>query len=89
MDIPKYELSAEQSLTVFEFVSVGPKGHIPKVIKFSATHLKDFYNLGFGDKDLDTGEIDDLSVSNNNDSDRVLATVVSAVFAFTDSKPES
>lgn len=61
----------------------------PQSQKFSATHLKDFYNLGFGDKDLDTGEIDDLSVSNNNDSDRVLATVVSAVFAFTDSKPES
>ncbi len=49
----------------------------------------DFYNLGLRDKVLDTGEIDDLSVFNNNGSDRVLATVVAAVFAFTDSNQDS
>ncbi len=70
MDLSKYQLSAENSLTVFEFVSIGPKGKIPKLIKFSETHLKDFYNLGFGDKDHETGEIDDLSVSNNNDGEK-------------------
>lgn len=64
--------------------SEGTKGKIPKIIKFSETHLKDFYNLGFGDKNLETGEIDDLSVSNNGDSEKVLATIVSAVYAFTD-----
>ena len=84
MKLPKYELTAEKSLMVFEFTSEGTKGRIPKLIKFSETHLKDFFNLAFGDKSLDTGEIDDLSVSNNGDSDRVLATVVSAVYAFTD-----
>ena len=89
MDLPKYQLSAENSLTVFEFVSIGPNGNIPKLIKFSETHLKDFYNLGFGDKNLDTGEIDDKVVSNNGDSDKVLATVVSAVYAFTDINPNS
>lgn len=89
MDLPKYQLSAENSLTVFEFVSIGPKGNIPKLIKFSETHLKDFYNLGFGDKNLDTGEIDDKVVSNNGDSDKVLATVVSAVYAFTDLNSKS
>lgn len=89
MDLPKYELSAEKSLTVFEFVSSGPNGQISKLIKFSETHLKDFYNLGFGDKDSETGNIDDLSVSNNGDSDKVLATVVSAVYAFTDANPDS
>ena len=69
---------------VFEFLSQGPKGRIPKLIKFSETHLKDFYNLAFGDKDIETGEIDDLTISNNGDSEKVLATVVSAVYAFTD-----
>lgn len=59
MDLPKYQLSAENSLTVFEFVSIGTKGNIPKLIKFSETHLKDFYNIGFGDKNLETGDIDD------------------------------
>lgn len=89
MDLPKYELSAEKSLTIFEFVSIGPKGKIPKLIKFSETHLKDFYNLGFGDKDLKTGDIDDKVVSNNSDSEKVLATVVASVYAFTDLNPES
>ncbi|MXN91644.1 hypothetical protein GR160_10435 [Flavobacterium sp. Sd200] len=69
---------------LFEFTSEGVKGKIPKLIKFSETHLKDFYNLGFGDKDIATGDIDDLAISNNGDSEKVLATVVSAVYAFTD-----
>jgi len=38
---------------------------------------------------MNTGEINDLSVSNNGDSEKVLATVVSAIYAFTDLKPES
>ena len=84
MKLPKYELKAEKSLMVFEFLSQGPNGRIPKLIKFSETHLKDFYNLAFGDKDIETGEIDDLTISNNGDSEKVLATVVSAVYAFTD-----
>lgn len=47
------------------------------------------YNLGFGDKNPETGEVDDLSISNNGDSDKVLATVVATVFAFTDKHPEA
>ncbi|MDR2206050.1 MAG: hypothetical protein LBE36_07835 [Flavobacteriaceae bacterium] len=83
MKLPRYELTAEKSLMVFEFTSEGPKGRIPKLIKFSETALKGFYNLAFGDKNLETGEIDDEVVSDNGDSEQVLATVVSAVFAFT------
>ena len=89
MNLPKYQLSAEKSLMVYEFVSIGPKGQIPKLIKFSETHLKDFFNLGFGDKNPETGEIDDLTISNNGDSEKVLATVVSAVYAFTDQNREA
>ncbi len=73
---------------VFEFLSEGPKGKIPKLIKFSETNLKDLYNLAFGDKDLLTGHIDDMAVSNNGDSEMVLATVVASVLAFTDKYPE-
>ena len=80
----KYQLKAEQDLTVFNFISEGPKGKIPKLIEFKETNLKGFYNLAFGDKDLKTGKINDIIVSNNNDTEKVLATVVSAVYAFTD-----
>lgn len=40
------------------------------------------YNLVFGDKDPMTGTLDDMSISNNGDSEKVLATVVAAVRAF-------
>ena len=76
--------TTKKSLNVYEFLSEGPKGKIPKLIKFSETTLKGFFNLAFGDKNIESGEIDDKVVSNNGDSEQVLATVVSAVFAFTD-----
>ena len=88
MRLPKYRLKAEKSLMVFEFISLGPRGKIPKLVKFSETNLKDLYNLAFGDKDLKTGEINDNVISNNGDSDMVLATVVSTVYAFTDKYPD-
>lgn len=89
MNLPKYALKAEADLTVFEFVSEGSKGKIPKLIVFAETNLKDFYNLAFGDKNEETGKIDDRIVSNSNDTEKALATVISAVFAFTDKYQES
>ena len=89
MQIDKYALKAESSLTVFEFISEGPKGPIRKLIQFQHTNQPNLYNLAFGDKDPRTGEIDDLAVSNNGDTDKVLATVVSALYAFFDKYPDS
>ncbi len=89
MRLPKYRLKAEKSLMVFEFTSQGPKGQIPKLVKYSETNLKDMYNLAFGDKDVKTGQINDMVISNNGDSEMVLATVVSTVYAFTDKYPEA
>ena len=88
MKQPKYILKAEKDLTIFEFVSEGPKGRITKLVTFTETNLKDFYNLAFGDKDEKTGLINDRTVTNNNDTEKVLSTVVSAVFAFTDKYPD-
>ena len=89
MKNPKYQLKAEQDLTVFNFISEGPKGRIPKLIEIKETNLKDFYNLAFGDKDLETGEINDKIVTNNDDTEKVLSTVVSAVYAFTENRPNA
>jgi hypothetical protein len=89
MKIEKYPLKAERSLTVFEFVSEGPKGLIPKLIQFQETNQPNLYNLAFGDKNLETGDIDDLTVSNNGDTDKVLATVASALYAFLDKYPDA
>ena len=73
----------------FEFISEGPKGRIPKIIEFTETNLSGFYNLAFGDKDKRTGKLNDKVITKNNDAEQVLATVVAAVYAFTDKYPDA
>jgi len=89
MKLLRYQLKAEKSLMVFEFISEGPKGEIPKIIEFTETNLNGFYNLAFGDKDKLTGKLNDKIISNNNDAEKILATVVSSVYAFTDKYPDA
>jgi hypothetical protein len=84
MKLEKYELKSGEQLEVFEFVSVGIKGKIPKIVQYTLTNYKDLYNLGFGDMNIETGEIDDIVISNNGDSEKVLATVVATLYAFID-----
>jgi hypothetical protein len=85
----KYELRSGEQLEVFEFVSVGTKGKIPKIVQYTLTNYKDLYNLGFGDKNIETGEIDDTVISNNGDSEKVLASVVATLYAFIDKHKEA
>lgn len=89
MKLEKYQLRAEDHLTIFEFTSIGPKGKIKKIIEYQETNLNGFFNLAFGDKDEISGKIDDVVVTNNNDMEKVLATVVSSLFAFTDKYPDA
>jgi len=87
MKVEKYQLKSESNLTTFEFISEGPRGLIRKKIQFQWTRTPNLYNLAFGDTNPETGEIDDMVVSNNADSEKVLATVISAVYAFFDKRP--
>lgn len=89
MKYEKYQLESDRKLLLFEFISVGPKGRIKKIVQYSETNIKGLYNLGFGDKDEKTGEINDLVITNNGDSQQVLATVASTVYAFTDKRPDA
>jgi hypothetical protein len=84
MTIDKYEIKSGEQLEVFEFVSIGPKGRIAKLVQYTPTNYKNLYNLGFGDKNITTGDIDDKIISNNGDSEKVLTTVVATLYAFTD-----
>lgn len=88
MHLPRYTLKTSPKMTYFEFISKGPKGDILKIVEFQETNLKDFYNLAFGDKDIVSGEISDTTVSNNGDTEMVLATVVSALYEFTNRNPD-
>lgn len=89
MKLDRYELKAGRNLTTFEFLSEGKKGKIIKVVQFQQMNLPNLYNLAFGDKDLVTGQVQDLAVTDNGDSEKVLATVVAAVYAFAFKYPEA
>lgn len=82
MKLDRYELKSDEQLTTFEFLSEGTKGKIEKIIQFSLVNQNNLFNLAFGGKDPETGEIDDRIVTDNGDSEKVLATVVAAVYAF-------
>jgi hypothetical protein len=82
MQLPRYLYRTNNNFLDYEFGSIGPKGHIKKVVRYTEIS-KNIFNLGFGDLDEETGEISDISVTNNNDSRKVLATVASTVQDFT------
>ena len=89
MILDRYELKAGSNLTTFEFLSEGKKGKIVKVVQFQKMNIENLYNLAFGDKNLGTGKLDDKIITDNGDSEKVLATVVAAIYAFADYYPES
>ena len=83
----RYDVKTSADVEAFEFESIGPRGTIKKIVRYTEINIKNYYNLGFGDKDPITGFISDLSVTNNNDSKKVLATVAATLYAFTESHP--
>lgn len=89
MNHEKYPLQADSNSLLFEFKSKGPNGVIRKIVQYSPMLSDEVYNLGFGDLDEITGELDDDVVTNNGDTNRVLATVASTVFLFFSKHPDS
>ena len=85
----RYDVKTAPDFTSFEFDSVGPKGTVSKVVHYTEINLRSFYNLGFGDKEELTGFVSDLTVTNNSDSQKVLATVAATLYAFTDVYPDA
>jgi hypothetical protein len=87
----KYEIYKEIKIAdnycIFDFVSMGRNGNIPKRIEFIPTEMPGFFNLAFGDID-ENGEIDDYSISDNGDRDKVLATVAYAVEIYLNKYPD-
>ena len=89
MNLERYPLITGPTRAFFEFTSEGPKGSIPKIIRFTFLAAPNFYNLAFGDRIEGTEEMDDEAISNNGDSEKILATVVAAVFQFTEDHHEA
>jgi hypothetical protein len=89
MKYPKYLYRSESLMNYYEFISEGPKGKIKKIVEYTETVTENVYNLGFVDYDEKTKTTSDISITNNGDSLKVLATVASTVYAFTDKNPKA
>lgn len=88
MHYDQYEILLGETAMTYEFVSQGAKGNIPKLVMYTKTNLLNTFNLGFGDK-ICANDFDDISVSNNGDSLKIMATVAATLYPFTDRFPDA
>jgi hypothetical protein len=89
MSYESYDLEIDESVSVFEFISEGPQGFIKKRVQFQKIIGPALHNLSFGDVNPETDKIDFSIVTNNNDTEKVLATVAATVYEFMDEYPEA
>jgi len=84
MDSEQYSIIADGSHLSYKFQSIGPKGIIRKIVRYSkiSDFNENFYNLSFGDWDEISGRLNDRVNSNNNDATKVLLTVAFTIFQF-------
>jgi len=86
MDLERYEYERKRTYKEYFFYSDGPKGHVLKVVHFILVYAypNSIYHLVFGDWNEKRNAIDDLSVTNNGDAEKVFATVATIVVDFID-----
>ncbi len=90
MAVDRYDIQQSINSRYFEFISSGTNGNIVKVVTYTPIKGSEIaYNLGFGDKNLETGELDDNVVTNNGDTDKVLATVAFTIYEFFEEFPDT
>lgn len=86
MNYERYtDLEISSDKLEYHFISYGPKGNFPKIIQFKKTPMFNVFNLAFGNLNKD-GSIDDLTVNDNKDRNKILATVTAVIYEFTDDK---
>ena len=89
MRYDRYDVEIGLASMTFEFVSEGPKGFIKKRVEYRVTANPNIFILSFGDVDAETNDMNDEVVSDNHDSMKVIATVASTVYLFTDKYPKA
>lgn len=85
MVLERYDYEIGKSYKQYEFYSTGPNGNIRKIIMYrylGRWEGIDYYNLGFGDYDERVKKVNDLSISDNQDMEKVLATVAFTTLTF-------
>jgi hypothetical protein len=88
MHLDRYAFTTEPTHHNYEFTGKGRRGSIKKVVVFELIDPDlEIYNLAFGDYAERTKTLNDLSVSDNKDKDKMLATVAATVFDFSEQHP--
>ncbi len=84
-----YNFQSDDDLLVFKFQSVSKSKTINKVVVYSPIpNNTELYNLALGDI-LENDEVSDLTVSNNSDLEKIIATIVQTMFRFFEKYPQS
>lgn len=81
MYLDKYFAVSDHEHETYEFLSSGSKGTIKKVVQYQEIG-SNVFNLAFGDWDEEEQKVKDRVRSNNDDRDKVLATVASTIIDF-------
>lgn len=91
MNQDRYTFIKVPEIYFYEFFSEGPKGKIKKVVRYRLIEDATFpiYNLGFGDWDEDTNDINDMIITNNHDQQKVLMTVADTIINFIETHPKA
>jgi hypothetical protein len=88
MELDIYHINVNKKNGSYEFLSEEPKGTIKKVVFFQKIETN-LYNLAFGDWNEIEQSVNDGARTNNNDFNKVLATVASAVMDFMQTHPKA
>ena len=89
MRLEHYPIEISEQEFTFGLDSEGPKGRIRKIVQFAPMAGENLFNLALGDKNVETGYFDDMSVSDNGDTEKVLATVAFVVYIFAVQFPDA
>jgi len=81
-----YLTEGNEENTRFQFQSVGRRGVFEKVVFFTPLTF-DTFNLSLVDYDTETGNYNDISVTDNGDMKEILVTVISTIHKFMESNP--
>ncbi|GAB4053845.1 DUF6934 family protein [Spirosoma litoris] len=88
MNYPSYDVAVSKNKSRYEFISVGRKGHIRKIVEYSYLDGLNLWNLGFGDFDPIRNKIDDEVISDNGDGRKVIKTVALTLVQFLEEYPK-
>jgi hypothetical protein len=89
MRLEKYITEIDKTPTIYEFISTSSDRSIKKRVIYQQIDDNNIYNLAFGDVDEMTDELDDNVISNNGDTEKILATVAATIFSFFNKYPHA